>query len=590
MAKQREQSRNGSVVAFDRAGDRGVEVLVQSQGSAGRFRMTLRPGAAAAAEARRVELAPWGRSLVRCRGIDGLGGEDLVRALEVLGDGELPERVPSWRRACGALRTNGSHTALLTAWMPSEADAADDGSGTMYATAAAAVARVAALAEGCVFASDDSQGVLIVAAQGPEGLLVRALREAPEVVGSDEHVMRRLREAAAAVGLPESAVHEAVAGSAQPWEGCRAGWSDGLGAALAGAVAGWPNDTNDAAAALLPVGAGMLALADDAATRVLAGIRLSKPAERVTAVQRLDAWLVSPRHVAAACVVLLLVLLFVPLLAAKMRESMLSDKVQQAEALRTQYEADAKTAAIYRQLNERVWPMTKMMAEVTAAAPVHVVLESVRMDSTAQVDIEGFVQVAPSGPTLEGPPEGLLTQYEAALNELGTLAAVTVARREVEGDSVEFQIAARVRSATTRASLPMDYADMPLAEVLYGEGATNDATPILAAASGSDVRSRPATRSTTRDSSARDAAVESGRESASDRRPSGEQGPASIDGAPAPLTDEQISAMDRRTAMQEFGTRRIQSRNEKHDEETRARLAEEAEKLNKHFQSLGSGG
>ena len=578
-------------MAFDRAGDRGVEVLLQTLGSPGRFRLSMKPSPSVTAEATRVGLAPWGRSLVRCRGIEGLAGDELVTALGVLGDGELPERVPAWRRACGALpSTGGGRTAVLTAWMPGDGDPADDGRETTYATAAAALGMAASLAEGCLFASDEAQGVLIVAANGPEGLLVRALREAPDVVGTDVHVAKRLGEASAAVGLPEAFVREALSGSTSAWEGRRVGWSSGIAAALAKAVQGWPNDGGDAATALMPVCAGMLALAEDTAMRSLAGIRLSRPIEKATAVQRVDAWLVSPRHVAAACVACLLLLLFAPLLAAKVREAMLSGKVQRAEELRAQYEADAKTAAIYRQLNERVWPMTKMLAEVTAAAPVHVVLESVRMDSGAQLDIEGFVQMAPRGPTIDGPPEGLLTQYEAALNKLGTLGAVTVVRREVVGDSVEFQISAQVRNATARASLPMDYAEMSLAEVLYGEGASNTAAPILASAGSSSSRTRPAASTTSRDSGARDAAVESGRSSTSDRRPSGESGPASIDGVPAPLTDEQIAAMDRATAMREWSTRRSASRDEKNNAETRARLTAEAEKLNEHFRSMGSGG
>lgn len=591
MAKQREQSRASGVVAFDRAGERGVEVLLQPLGSPGRFRLSMRPSTSVTAGATRVGLAPWGRSLVRCRGIDGLAGDELVTALRVLGDGELPERVPAWRRACGALPSaGGGKTAILSAWMPGDGDLVSEGTETTYATAAAALGMAASMAEGCVFASDEAQGVLIVAANGPEGMLVRALREAPGVVGSDAHISKRLGEAAAAVGLSEGFVREALSGWGGPWEGRRVGWSSGIAAALARAMDGWPKDSGDAAAALLPACAAMLALSEDAATRSLAGIRLGRPVEKATAVQRIDAWLVSPRHVAAACVVCLLLLLFAPLLAAKVREAMLSGKVQRAEDLRAQYEADAKTAAIYRQLNERVWPMTKMLAEVTAAAPVHVVLESVRMDSSAQLDIEGFVQVAPRGPTIEGPPEGLLTQYEASLNKLGTLGAVTVVRREVVGDSVEFQISAQVRNPTARASLPMDYSEMTLAEVLYGEGASNTATPILAAAGGSSGRTRPTASSSPRDSGARDAAVESGRSASSDRRPSGEAGPASIDGVPAPLTDEQIAAMDRATAMREWSTRRSASRDEKNDAETRARLAAEAEKLNEHFRSMGSGG
>lgn|GEM_PF-5333408 len=582
------------MVAFDRAGNRDAEVVIQ--GSGDRLRLSTRASAVSGStEMPRVGVAPWSRTLVRCRGVETLPSDEMVRVLDILGDGELPERVPSWRRACGALPTTGEgHTALLTAWMPGEDDPTADEPATTYATAPAALGLAASLADGCVFASDEAQGVLIVAANGPEGLLVRALRETPEVVGSDEHVERRLREAAGAVGLHDDEVKSALATSASPWDGRRVGWSSGVGEAISERVQGWPKDTSEAAGVLLPTCAGMLALADDVTVRRLGGLRATQPVAQASLTERVDRWLVSPRHVAIACAGFVLVLLFAPLLAAKAREAMLTGKVRQAEELSEQYQADARLAAIYGQLNERVWPMTKMLAEVSAAAPVHVVVQSVRMDSTAQIDIEGFVQVAPSGPTLDGPPETLVTQFESALNKLGTLGAVTIVRRVVTGNSVEFQISAQVRSATSVGSVPLDYGEMPLAEVLYGEGATNDTTPIVISANPTG-RDRPSSGSSRRrdgssDRAERDDAIESGRIASSDRRPSGDSGPASVDGVPSPLTDEQIAAMDRRTAMTEWSTRRSESRDEKHDAETRARLAEEAEKLNAHFRSLGSGG
>ncbi len=591
--RKRNQGPPSGVVAFDRSGGRVTEVVLQ--GSGDRLRLTARAGSvASSSEMPRVGVASWSRTLVRCRGIKSLPADELVRVLDILGDGELPERVPAWRRACGALPTAGEgRTALLTAWMPGEGDPASDETNTTYATAPAALALAVSLADGCVFASDDAQGVLIVAASGPEGLLVRALRETPGVVGSDEHVEKRLREAAGAVGLHDDAVRSALAASASPWDGRHVGWSPAISEAIERRVEGWPKDASEAASVLLPACAAMLAMSDDAAVRRLAGMRASQPATQESVGQRVDNWLVSRRHVTIACAVFLLVLLFAPLLAAKARETMLSGKVRRAEELSEKYQADARKAAIYEQLNERVWPMTKMLAEVSAAAPVHVVVQSVRMDSTAQIDIEGFVQVTSAGPTLEGPPETLLTQFEAALNKLGTLGAVTVVRREVVGDSVEFQISARVRSATSPGSVPMDYAAIPLAEVLYGEGASNDTTPVVASASPSSSRPRPSggtRREESEDRAERDDAIESGRSASADRRPSGESGPASVDGVPTAITDDQIAAMDRATLMSEWRVRLSASRDTKNDEATRARLAEEATKLIERFRALGSEG
>ncbi|GIW74374.1 MAG: hypothetical protein KatS3mg103_0896 [Phycisphaerales bacterium] len=342
----------------------------------------------------------------------------------------------------------------------------------------------------------------------------------------------------------------------------------------------------------------------------MASLRAREPARRATPLERLDGWLCRPGRVAALCVGLVAIALLAPLLAAQARVALLKGKIERAEALRSTFQAQARQAAIYRQLNERVWPMTKLMAEVAAAAPVHVVLDSVRLDSTGQIDLEGFVQIVPEGPGVQGPPESLVTRYESALNALGTLGPVTVVRREVVGDSVQFQVAAQVRNALARANLPMDYAQMPLAEVLYGPGARNDASPrpaALASGRGSPGRASavrpggsspasamasPASTASTvaRDAGQRDQAIEGARQAAGQRRPTGDVPPASENGVPTPLTDEQIAAMDRQTAMREWSTRRSASRDASLDAETRARLAAEAEKLNAHFKALGSGG
>jgi hypothetical protein len=591
LAKARDIPQTGGITAFERSGGRSVEVVLRRRsGSQAGFELST---TGAAPDGPAVGVAPWARSLVRCRGMDDLPPDALLAAVGVMGDGELPERVPSWRKACGALQLAGDgRTALLTAWMPGEDDdaLAIDRPRATYCAAAAALAYAASLGHGCIFAGDAEDGVLIVASHGPRGLVVRALRESVEVVSGDEHVLLRLTETAASVGLSEDHAREAVAASASPWDGRRVGWSEEISAGLERAFAGWPAEAREAAGILIPACAGAMALSSDAPTSALASMTLEKPAERPSARERMDAWLSSKRNVAIACVACVAILLFGPLLAAMLREALLSGKLETAETLRARYEADARTAAIYRQLNERVWPMTKTLAEVSAAAPVHVVLESVRLDASAQIDIEGFVQVAPGGPTLDGPPEQLLTQYESALNSLGTLGPVTVVRREVAGDSVEFQITAQVRRPTAPGDLPMDFAEMPLAEVLYGEGATNDAAPVLASASPGASR-RPAGGTSSggsRDRGDRDEAIASGRDASSDRRPTG--APASEDGVPTPVSDAQIAAMDRSTAMTEWRNRLTASRKPELDEETKARLAEEARKLNEHFRSLGSGG
>ncbi|MEO1007995.1 MAG: hypothetical protein AAFX79_05480 [Planctomycetota bacterium] len=592
-------------MAFDRVGDRYA--IVEIDASGGRPRLVSSQFAddppAEIESGRLVAVAPWSGGLVRTRPLEPMASDALGGALAVLAEGELPERVPAWRRACGALPADAGggsgRTAVLTAWMPHDDDPRHPG--CRFVSAGAALGYAATLAGGCVAAQDAASGVLAVAASGPEGLVIRTLHEDAATGDPIASAARRLDEACAAAGIPASAGSAVAERLAAQRDDRRIAASDDLDAIIGVRLAGW-SSADHRSAMLLPAVAGLLALEADPHTRALVGMRCSPPEARPTLAERADELLSSPRRVAAICAACIAIVLLAPLMGAMARQGVLSARLDRAEAAREAHEETARQAALYRQLDATVLPMSKMLAEVTAAAPVHVVLESVRADARSGIEIEGYVFVAPDAPPLDGPPEGLVTEYEAALNALGTLSGVTIDRRETTDGTVTFQLSCAIRDASARATLGTDYAATPLAVVLYGERGRNDTAPLRTrdadagprrTASSSAATRRPA-RPPAGDSDADRAADSAGgaevaRAANTDRRPSGES-PPSVDGVPTPLTDVQLDSMDRGELMREWQKRLRASRDESNDEETRARLAQEASTLRERFRSMGSGG
>lgn len=568
-----------------------------------------------------VSIAPPGRTIARTHRLEAMDAAQLADALAVLAEGELPDRAPAHRRACGVLPGCGSagRTAVLTAWLDlpperpgkpavSEAhaaghrsaadqvpDHASSRSPAPLASAGAALGRVVTLDGGCAFLAEAATGVLVLAACGPGGLVIRTLREAAGGSGTPSGALGRLEQACEAAGVDPAAAADAMDSARE--DGDR--WVGVCGScrrALESAVEGWEHSSSPGGEVLC-LGAALLARDDDPLVASLASLHEHAPAERAGLLERADAWLASRAHVGLAVGVCAALVLLTPIAVGLGRAALLVPRLEAAERRAQDDRLTERQAALYRQAEARTLPMTKLLAEVAAAAPPYLVLEGVRLDASTGVDVEGFVRSSPSGPAGDGPPEALVTRFESALNELGTLASVTVRSREIVEDAVRFRLTAQVRDASVRGDVPADYAELTLAEVLYGQGASNTADPLFAAADTQGVRRRPAARTARADAERTPARPTGGSGSgasggsaeavASDRRPSGEA--ASVDGAPAPLTEADMDAMDRAQLMRAWRVRLSASRDESLDADTRARLADEAEELNERFRAAGSG-
>jgi hypothetical protein len=215
--------------------------------------------------------------------------------------------------------------------------------------------------------------------------------------------------------------------------------------------------------------------------------------------------------------------------------------------------------------------MTKLTADLARLAPVGVSVESIRLDQGQRIGLRGRAE------SLE-----LISTLQGSLNASGVFAESSVDRQQMSearggsGGGFDFDISARVVRPFADVQGAQDFAKQTLSERLYGARASADANG--EASGGSDAEGASSTR--TRGDGAGTRRSGDSRSSSRDREPAA---------APEAVTDEQIQAMDRATAMKEWTRRQSASRDTRFDEATRERLKAEAEKAKARFTALKGG-
>ena len=282
-----------------------------------------------------------------------------------------------------------------------------------------------------------------------------------------------------------------------------------------------------------------------------------------------------------------------PLGIAATRSAVLKSKSTNLKQVDEQRAALAKQAAMYQQLETMRWPMTKLMGDISAATPQGVIVEVLRLSPEQGMMMKGTAD-----------SQEVLGKLQSHLNQTGLFDKLKIDRAVSGSSGVEFDISANVLNPTIYVKPVDDFAEKPLAVRLYGEAARN--APIVATESGSSERSREnSSSSASRESgreSGRNGNRESGRESSRDSRspaaadssrssrPSSGSGAPSLADVPPELTDAQIGAMDRTTAMKEMVARRRASAVQGIDPGVKSRLDTEVTKLQDRMKAAGSGG
>jgi len=484
----------------------------------------------------------------------------MLAAAALLAEGELPADVPAHRRAGGVLpvQKTGVRPVLLTAWLRDDAHARlADKIDESWTTPMAALAALRGGAPAAVLCRP-AQNAACVLITGDTATSARVIIED----GGDSDAWRD----ALSDTLAESA---SVAGTQPPEFDAAAVLSiaGGLDDLRSRALGARIEDSwlEDHAAAL---GAAMIALDVPSGVGPLAALHAVAPKERVPAPVRLATWISRPAitwTVGAAAAILLVA---GPWALARQRAVVSTTKAAQLDDAKSQTKDLSLRAAMYEQLEASRLPMTKVLADIAGATPVGVTIEDARITVEQGVTLRG---VATS--------RELVNELEKNLGSTRVFRNIKQNRNESKaGGGAEFDLSAQIEPS--QVHLPVkpkeDFATTNLAVRLHGPGASNTNIPVGAK------REAPRTsRSSSRSSGSSSDSVDTS------RRPAAT---ASAEVPPA-VTDAEIAAMDRTTAMKGFSTRRnFLQRNSGLDPTVKQRLEDEVTKLRERMQKAGEGG
>jgi Tfp pilus assembly protein PilN len=527
-----------------------------------------------AVERHRVErvlrVAPARETIVKGVQVSVGDPREMEGALALMAEAQLPETLPPFRKGYGPVPDTGregGRLALLTAWRAPvpEGESPEVTFETHWTTEATALAFLRGPDPGIAARADAGTGQITLVGAGPRGVVVRSLFErAEDVTVFRERARSLAAEAAAAVGCPEPVA--TPGGLMLP-----------ASRASRALVAGAPTDADWLDRHGLALGAALAAMNAEPAARSLVELRERAQVQRRTALSVVVETLSDTRRAAVVLAAAIGLLLFGPWALAGLRLAVLGVKSEGLSERIRELDLAGKREAMYRQAETLRWPMTKLLADFSRAAPVGITVEALSISPDQGLSVQGRADSQ----------ETLNTLLET-LNATRVFTNTRINRQESAVSGVEFQLTAAVSNPHGRSSAGEDFASRPLAVRLYGEGASNTTTPVALD------RPPPTNGGASRAISASPRPARERAEPAPVPNPS-IGGASAGDAVPPPLTDEQIAAMDRRAAMTEMVRRRTYpQRNRDLEASVRSRLEDEVRRIQDHIQRLnrqpGGGG
>ncbi len=509
-----------------------------------------------------VGVVPASESICRCVEAPeehSLAGDAFTDVLALIAEGELGNAAPAHRRAAGRIRLPGDRAVVLAQGWPEarSADPALDGVVDCWITEPAAMARLLEEA-----GTPDGHGVIVrtvpgtetgcAVIAGPQRVVARVVRPAAGVT-IDDGMADAIEESCRRAGIGPADRRPARAGlSLVPHRQAAFGggartddWLDRFGLAWAAAD---------------------LAVDPDPARRSVCAMRANAPSPHRALPIRLFEWASRPRHAAAVVAVCLAVMLLAPYAAAQARHALLERRSGGVDELAERLETAQRESAFYGLLRERRQPMTKLVADVVGAAPVGVRFEML------EITREGGLTVRASANETS-----LVTEFRDRLQRTRVFNAIELPNRSEERGVVEFQLSAAVANAFYRATPVEDFGEETLAQRLHG--------PEAAGWSASDTSYDGDSGATPRRSASSRSSRRVDRSEQSSDRSSGRVTRAEVSGAkppPPPLTDEEINAMDKLTAVREMKAR-MDAAKVASDPALKERLEAEAAKCRTRF-------
>lgn len=532
-----------------------------------------------------VRVAPAKETVARCASVPAGSSEELGAAASLLAEAQLPESIATHRRAAGIVpEGDGSlgRMALLVGWQGAAAAPQDSEVEETWTTPAASLAALRQGIGSAVYADVDD-GSISLLAFGTTRSVARVLVESAPTPGVFS------RSVGVVVGETCSAAGANVPGMHINSTGIILSLDPASLAAVSRLVTGVPDKKEWFEQYGIALGAAIIALSKDPLLRTLASMKAAAPVKRQSVPERAVTWLSRPRNAWGLLAASVAVLLLGPLVIAAGRLSILESKSVGLGDKKQERAESARRTAMHKQLEISRWPMTKLLGDISGAIPVGVTTESIRLASDQGLSIQGSAENS-----------DLINKMQENLNATKLLANVKLNRTESSGSGVEFDVTADVVNPYVKASGVDDFAAKPLAVRLYGEGASNTATPKNKGKEGTSAP--PSTRITSRGNDRPERATNSGgggeradrgdrngsRASEEPKRPSASTTPGE---APPPLTDDQIKKMDKPTAMKEWASRKTYpQKNANTDAATKSRLDEEVRKLREQMDKAGAPG
>lgn len=536
---------------------------------------------------RLVRVAPAGETVARCASVPAGTSDELGAAASLLAEAQLPESIAAHRRAAGIVpngEATGGRMALLVGWQGDAEKPLSEEIEETWTTPAAALSTLRQGKGASAVYADAGEGSMSMLVFGDSKSVARVLvEEAPTANAFARAVTGVVGETCSAVGAPSP-------GTPMNSYGVVLSLDPGSMSAVSSAVQGVPDQKQWFDQYGIALGAAMIALSKDPLVRPLATMLSSAPVKRQAPPERVVTWLSRPRNAWGLLAAAIVLVLLGPLVVAQARLAILQGKSRGLGDIKQERVESARRLAMYAQFerqNSR-WPMTKLLADISAAIPREVTADSIRLGTDQGLAISGTAKTSDK-----------LDEMLTNLNRTKLLGNVKLNRVEASSSGQEFELTADVLNPYAKATGLDDYGAKPLAEWLYGPGASNTATPINKSTreASSPVRDSPRAAARANDRPERadradrgngDRGERSGsRSSEAPSRPSSSTS-ASAD-PPPPLSDDDIKKMDKPTAMKAWVERvNYPKVHSNLDGTTKARLDEEAQKLKEQFQKGGA--
>lgn len=537
-----------------------------------------------------VRVVPTRESVGRVVHVPTAGDADLQRTLKLVVEAEAPPNVMGHRMGAAFLPVASSaaggasgqtRSILLTGWVATSVPAAarvgklgeelevGDGIEERFCTPLGAAAALRGADEGDIVDARESEQALSVLIGGAGGGEAKAV--ARVVIDEPDDGMSWSQVVEATVEGAIELMGESGALSTSWKSDIERSWPTGAACAgmAAKRVSGVAIDQAWMRKHAIALGAACCGLDEYRGSFGLSDILRDAPKVYKPLSTRVVEWASAPGRAAALVVLALLGMLLIPWGVSYARTRVLQTSTKDLAEVRGKSKDVELRAAMYQQLQSERWPMTKLMADISGAAPVGVTITEYRATVGQNITL-----------VAEAESREMVTKFESNLNATKLFASVTQKNVDPKGTMVGFTYVLTVGPNAHAATKPVeDFVATPLAVRLYGEGASNTLPPKGAA---------PAPVRTTRSSSSSPAVTTtiggksgsgsgaSAESSQVSRRPSG----SGTNEPPAAVADADIAKMTRSEAMKGWAERkRFLSANPKADPTIKTRLDEEVTKL-----------